>query len=102
MQTSKSTLVTVGNALRLLKLFSHETAEIGVNEMSRALMLAKSTVSRMVSTLVQESILERNPENGKYRLNPLLLEIGLIAQERFGRESATNPPEEGRHERGSP
>ena len=34
----------------------------------------------MVTTFVKESILERDTESGKYRLSPVMLELGLIAE----------------------
>lgn len=83
MQVAKSgpILVTARNSLRILQLFSNETPELGVTEISRHLGLAKSTVSRILSTLVEESILDKDPVSGRYRLGPLLLELGLVASE---------------------
>ncbi|MCL6633891.1 MAG: helix-turn-helix domain-containing protein [Alicyclobacillus herbarius] len=76
-----SRLVTVTNALQLLKQFHSGDAELGVLELSRRMGISKSAVSRMVTTFVEEAILERNPRTGKYHLSPLLLELGLIAEE---------------------
>ncbi|WAH38056.1 IclR family transcriptional regulator [Alicyclobacillus dauci] len=74
-------LVTAQHSLQILKLFTNETPELGICDLSRKMGLAKSTVSRIVSTFVEEAILEKNRETGKYRLSPMILELGLAAQE---------------------
>lgn len=74
-------LVTAQNSLRLLKLFNFRTPELGVCEISHLTGFSKSTVSRMVTTFMEESILEKNMQNGKYRLSPVMLETGLVAEE---------------------
>lgn len=81
MNGENAILITAQNSLQLLKLFSYQTPELGVCEISHRTRLSKSTVSRMVSTYVEESILEKNAKNGKYRLSPVMLELGLIAGE---------------------
>ncbi|WDL95738.1 IclR family transcriptional regulator [Alicyclobacillus sp. ALC3] len=74
-------LVTATHALQLLTLFSDEHPELGVTEMSERLGLAKSIVSRIVSTYVAEGVLVQDDITRRYRLGPLLLELGLIAGE---------------------
>lgn len=81
MDAEKSCLVTAKNSLHMLTLFSENAPEQGISDLSRRLGLAKSTVSRMVNTFVHEAILERSTMTRKYRLSPLLLELGLIAEE---------------------
>lgn len=65
----------------VLELFSREEDEIGISEMSRRLGLYKSTVHRIVSTLVYKGILEQNSGNGKYRLGLKLYKLGIIARD---------------------
>jgi len=74
-------LVTAQHSLQMLKLFTIETLELGICDVSRKMGLSKSTISRIVSTFVEESILEKNRKTGRYRLSPVLLELGLIAEE---------------------
>jgi response regulator of citrate/malate metabolism len=55
-------LSSVATSLRLLKCFSEDEAELGVTTLARKLGVAKSTVYRLVSTLVSEGMLEQNRE----------------------------------------
>ncbi|MCL6599724.1 MAG: IclR family transcriptional regulator [Alicyclobacillus macrosporangiidus] len=73
------TLVTAAHALRLLRLFSEAAPVLSVSEMSRRLHLPKSVVSRIVTTFAYEGVLEKDELSGRYRLGPVLLELGLIA-----------------------
>ena len=54
-------LSSVGNAARLLKAFLSREKEIGVSELARRLDLGKSTVHRLLTTLVQEGLVEPTP-----------------------------------------
>lgn len=52
----------------LLKAFANGSSELGVTELSRIVALHKSTVSRLLSTLEREGLVERAPGSDKYRL----------------------------------
>jgi predicted transcriptional regulator len=54
-------LSSVANATRLVKAFSDTEYEIGISNLARRLGLAKSTVHRIASTLVEAGFLARNP-----------------------------------------
>jgi IclR family KDG regulon transcriptional repressor len=69
---------SVERAIAILKSFSLERPERGVNELGRELGLHKSTVSRLMRTLRHGGLLSRNPETERYRLGIDL--IGLAAQ----------------------
>ncbi len=69
---------SVERAIRILKSFSLEKPERGVNELGRELGLHKSTVSRLMATLERQGLLYRNFETDRYRLGVDL--IGLAAQ----------------------
>ena len=71
-----STLSSVRNAARLLKEFSTGTREIGVTELSRRLGIGKSTAHRLLHTLAEERLLERDPTTGAYRLGLAIYELG--------------------------
>jgi DNA-binding IclR family transcriptional regulator len=73
-----SRIQSVKRAIAILKSFSQERPERGVNELSRELGLHKSTVSRLMQTLEQGGLLTRNPETERYHLGVDL--IGLAAQ----------------------
>ena len=69
---------SVERAIAILKSFSQEKPERGVNELSRELGLHKSTVSRLMITLERGGLLSRDPETERYRLGVDL--IGMAAQ----------------------
>jgi IclR family transcriptional regulator, KDG regulon repressor len=69
------TLSSVRNAARLLGAFREHEPEIGLSELARRLGLGKSTVHRLLSTLSEEGLIERNPETGRYRLGLRVLEL---------------------------
>ena len=57
-------LSTVRNAARLLKVFRSREADLGVSELARRLGLGKSTVHRMLTTLVAEGLIEQDRRTG--------------------------------------
>jgi DNA-binding IclR family transcriptional regulator len=69
-------LSSVTTAVRLLKMFTEDEAEIGVTSLAKRLGVAKSTVYRLASTLVAEGMLEQNPETERYRLGIALFGLG--------------------------
>ncbi len=78
-----SGIQSVRRAASLLRAFGSGASELGVSELGRRLNLHKSTVSRLLSTLESEGLLERAPGTEKYRLGP---EISRLAGrvEHFG------------------
>ena len=66
-------------ALRLLKLFTPEKPELPLAEVSRLAGLNKTTTHRLLQALHSESMLDRNPSNGAYRLGPALMAMGVQA-----------------------
>jgi IclR family KDG regulon transcriptional repressor len=73
------TLASVHNAVRLLCAFSTTETEYGVSELGRKLQLAKSTVHRLLTTLAEDELVERNPRTGRYRLGLRMWELGTLA-----------------------
>lgn len=69
-----ATIQSVERAIRILKSFSRERPERGVNELARDLGWHKSTVSRLMTTLERAALLSRNPDTDRYQLG-----MGLIA-----------------------
>ncbi|MEX0407856.1 IclR family transcriptional regulator [Aquibium sp. LZ166] len=74
----KSSLKTVEKAVRILQEFSHDRPEISVSELSRALGIHKSIVSRLVSTLCRSSLLHQDPETRKIRIGVGAFRLGSI------------------------
>jgi len=73
-------LSSVANSIRLTKAFSEHENEMGISALALRLGLAKSTVHRLASTLVEYDILEQNRETGKYRLGLALFELGALVR----------------------
>ncbi len=69
-------LSTVRSAARLLKEFLSREEQIGVSELARRLGLGKSTVHRLLTTLTQEGLVEKDPVSGGYRLGLVMFELG--------------------------
>lgn len=65
-------LQSVNRALRALELIA-EAGELGVTELGRRLDVHKATASRLVATLAERGMVERDPITEKYRLG-----FGLI------------------------
>jgi IclR family transcriptional regulator, KDG regulon repressor len=80
---SPARLSSVANAMLILKSFSASDGELGIIALATRLGLAKSTVHRLASTLMQAGMLEQNPANGKYRLGITAFELGSLARSRM-------------------
>lgn len=61
-----------------MRCFTKTDSELGVTALSKELGLHKSTVSRLLSTLQQEGLVEQNPDSGKYRLGLALVTLAGI------------------------
>ena len=76
-------LSSVANSIRLTKAFSEAEFEMGISALALRLGLAKSTVHRLATTLVEYDILEQNRETGKYRLGLALFELGTLVRRKM-------------------
>jgi DNA-binding IclR family transcriptional regulator len=59
---------SVGRAVSILSILAQEPGELGVTELGRRLGVHKATASRLVATLGESGLVERNPATDKYRL----------------------------------
>lgn len=64
----------VVNAIAVLRAFTAEEPLLGVTEIAGRVGMHKSSVSRILATLEQEDLVERDPETRRFRLG-----LGLIA-----------------------
>jgi len=71
-------LSSVTNALRILKSFSTFEPKKRVTELSESLGLAKSTVSRLLSTLASEGFVIKDKKSNAYQLGLSVLTLGGI------------------------
>lgn len=72
-RTSSSLLLTKG--LRLLRHVAQQ-GECGVRELARQTGLSSTVVHRLVTSLLDEGFLERNEQNGRYRVGAQAFEVG--------------------------
>ena len=79
----RTRLSSVTTAIRLLKLFSVQDHELGISELAKRLRVAKSTVHRLASALLDEGLLEQNPDNNRYRLGVALFGLGTLVRRRM-------------------
>lgn len=70
---------TVSNALDLLEQFQDNTAELGISDLSHRLNMQKNNVFRLVATLNSRHYIEKNDQNGKYRLGAKTRALGHLA-----------------------
>ena len=85
-------LSSVANSIRLTKAFSEDQHEMGISALASRLGLAKSTVHRLATTLVEYDILEQNRETGKYRLGLALFELGTLVRRKMDAASEAQGP----------
>src|SRR5579859_8112112 len=76
-------LSSVANAIRLTKVFSENEYEMGISALAQRLGLAKSTVHRLATTLVEYDFLEQNRDTGKYRPGLALFELGTLVRRKM-------------------
>ncbi|MEP7206490.1 MAG: IclR family transcriptional regulator [Casimicrobiaceae bacterium] len=87
----KTRLSSVANSIRLLKAFSDDEYEVGISNLAKRLGLAKSTVHRLASTLIEAGMLEQNPDTGRYRLGLALFELGSLVRRKMDVSSEAKP-----------
>jgi len=66
----------VERALEILESFSEKKGELGLTEISKALMLPKATVFRLVRTMESKGYLTQHAERQTYRLGPRVAVLG--------------------------
>jgi DNA-binding IclR family transcriptional regulator len=76
-------LSSVTTAIHLLKTFSEEEAELGISELAKRLEIAKSTVHRLATALLDEGLLDQNQDTGRYRLGIGLFSLGSQVRTRL-------------------
>jgi DNA-binding IclR family transcriptional regulator len=72
-----ATTKTVTKAMQILHAFSSAEPELAIGELSARLKMHKSIVSRLVTTLCEWRMLERNPLTKRVRLGVGVLQLGM-------------------------
>ena len=84
-------LSSVKKALNVLEAFSDDRTELGVTQIAELLNSHKSSISRILMTLLAEGFVEKNPQTNKYRLGLKMVELGYRALKRFDLEELATP-----------
>ncbi len=82
---------SLDNALRILNLFSMDEPELGITELADRMGIAKSTVHRLVTTLMSEGFIARDPQTHLYRLGTSVLALGHVVQSRLNLHATALP-----------
>ena len=69
--------VTVEKALQLIEALSRAGNAVGVSQLGRDLQINKSTVYRLLDTLVRQGYARQEADGGRYALTPKLWELGI-------------------------
>jgi IclR family KDG regulon transcriptional repressor len=83
--------LTVEKALQLIEAMSRSPGPAGISQLGRDLALNKSTVYRLVDTLVRHGYAQQDEETGRYTLTAKLWEIGHGAMRGMGLVQAARP-----------
>jgi DNA-binding IclR family transcriptional regulator len=89
--TTAAGLSSVRNAARVLKAFRTRERELSVAELARRLELGKSTVHRVLRTLVAEGLVEQDPQTSAYRLGIVTFELGEAVRVHLDLHAAAGP-----------
>lgn len=87
----ESTVQSVERTLDIVEALSANRTGIGVTELSKALNLHKSTVHRLLTTLMVRKYVEQDSESGKYRLSVKLFELGNAVLSKLNMRSHALP-----------
>lgn len=72
------------HGLTILEAFTADAPDLGVSELARILGLTKSTVHRLITTLVKRGYLVQDSDTRKYRLSLRMYEVGYAAVQKLG------------------
>jgi IclR family KDG regulon transcriptional repressor len=84
-------LSSVKKALKVLQTFTEDRTELGVTQIADLLRTHKSSISRILMTLMAEGFVEKNPLTNKYRLGMKLVDLGNRVLSRFDLKDYASP-----------
>jgi len=84
------TIQSLEKAINILYLFSHKKHTWGITEIAKALNMQKSTVFRLVDTMVKNGIMRKTNDNQRYRLGLKLFELGGVVFSEFHLKDIAN------------
>jgi DNA-binding IclR family transcriptional regulator len=84
-------LESADRVLRVLELFNAGERNLSLSEIADRMSLPKSSVHRLLSTLLAHGFIERDPSTRRYRLGIKLFEIGSLVIHERGLHAAAHP-----------
>ncbi len=90
-----STHQSLQRAIAILREFSEQEPALTVGEISLRVDLHKSTVSRILATLLEDGVVWHNAETGRYSLGMALVEMAGVALGQIDVRAAAMPHMEG-------
>ncbi|SEL82242.1 IclR family transcriptional regulator [Streptacidiphilus jiangxiensis] len=78
----------VTRALGLLQCFHDNAGALSVSELARRMGLSVSTTHRLARTLVAADVLEQDEQTARYRIGPLVAELGQLSLHQRGMHRA--------------
>jgi DNA-binding IclR family transcriptional regulator len=84
-------LESADRALRVLELFNGSQRSLSLSEIADRMSLPKSSVHRLLTTLLAHEFIERDPATRRYRLGIKLFEIGSLVIHARGLHAAAHP-----------
>ena len=88
---NENSVRSIQRALRILLCFNWEERELTLTEISEKIGLAKSTVSRLLTTLENEGFLVKDGRTNRYKLGCNIYYLGLIAKESLDLRVISHP-----------
>ncbi|GAF20783.1 MULTISPECIES: IclR family transcriptional regulator [Shouchella] len=79
----RDSLRTVRRALSILDCFSFQNQELSLTQIATEIELAKSTTTRLLTSLETEMLVQRDEKTGKYKLGTKLIYLGQIAKDAY-------------------
>ena len=77
--------------LRVLESFNGSDRDVSLSEIAERVALPKSSVHRLLATLIGHDLVERDPATRRYRLGIRLFELGSAAIHERGLHRAAHP-----------
>ena len=89
--TNKNLLSSLDHALVILEIIGDGRAPLGLSEIVRKTGYAKTTVHRVLLTLVRRGFVRKEYQTGRYQLTLKLFEIGSTAVSQLGIKDVAKP-----------
>ncbi|WP_366924349.1 IclR family transcriptional regulator [Metallumcola ferriviriculae] len=91
MNNGKNTIKSIDKALDVLEILADEKRPIGVTELSKLLVVNKSTLHGTLNTLLNRGYVEQDSESGKYLLGISILGIANAALQNLDLRNKAKP-----------